>query len=189
MGHTSIWTVTAFFLVFLFPGPVAADDLARKIDMTQMKKDSELFEDIVNTSIRQVVSNPMLLAEKTRGSYLENYGVVFSLTLNLSRSLIIFPIARKPKAPGTAEKNTAQTIEMLRKSLSEILGQYGNSLKQLSSDSRISIIAHVLNQSEYGGAGADQVLVLTVFKRDVEQLQRARITLDDFKKRIRYLEY
>ena len=177
-------------LVLLCSAQVHAGNVPAKMDLVQLKRESELFEDIINTSIRQAISNPMLLAEKSRGTYLENYGAVFSLTVNLSRSLIIFPsIIKRPKGAPATEMSPDKMMALLRGSLAEILGQYGDTLKQLSSDSRISIIAHVLSQSDINGTMVSQVLVITALKVDVEQLQREKITFEDFRKRIRYVEY
>ena len=81
---------------------------------------------IVLTALGQAVPNPLFIAEKPRGTYLDGYGITFSFTLNLNRSLILFPKStpQKPQPAGD-DSNLARSMADVRKCLVELLGQYG----------------------------------------------------------------
>lgn len=167
-----------------------AADNGKKPDLQQLKKECELFETIVLTALGQAVPNPLFIAEKPRGTYLNGYGITFSFTLNLNRSLILFPKStpQKPQPAGD-DSNLARSMADVRKCLVEILGQYGATLKQLPGDSKISIIAHVLKRSVDPNLQTNRIMILTITRTDVEQYQREKISFEDFKKRVSYLEY
>ena len=71
----------------------------------------------------------------------------------------------------------------------EVLGQYGASLRQLPGEAKISIIAHVLKRSVDPSQQSNRVMILTITRSEVEQYQREKISFEDFKKRVSYLEY
>ncbi len=175
----------------LFLTVVPGADLVQKKNLDQIKKECEVFENIVNTSLRQAIPHPLLLAEKARGTYLADYGLTFSMTLNLSRQMILFAprSKRSPENPEDLSRQRAHTIVAIRKCLTEVLSQYGSSFRQLPPDDKISIIAHVLSRSLYANDNTNQIIILTVTKRDIEQYRRARITREELKKRITYIEY
>jgi hypothetical protein len=182
--------VLALF-VFAAALAVPAADNGRKPDLQQMKRECELFETIVLTALGQAVPNPLFIAEKPRGTYLDGYGITFSFTLNMNRSLILFPRPAQQKTPPASADDTslARNMAAVRKCLTEILGQYGATLKQLPGDSKISIIAHVLKRSVDPNLQTNRIMILTITRADVEQYQREKISFEDFKKRVSYLEY
>lgn len=176
-------------LAALAVSPPAAEN-GRKPDLQQLKRECELFETIVLTALGQAVPNPLFIAEKPRGTYLDGYGITFSFTLNLNRSLILFPRPSQQKAqPANDDSSLARNMADVRKCLIEILGQYGATLKQLPVDSKISIIAHVLKRSVDPNLQTNRIMILTITRADVEQYQREKISFEDFKKRVSYLEY
>ena len=170
--------------------PPAADN-GRKPDLQQLKRECELFETIVLTALGQAVPNPLFIAEKPRGAYLDGYGITFSFTLNMNRSLVLFPkpSTQKTQPVPTDDTSLARNMAAVRKCLTEILGQYGATLKQLPGDSKISIIAHVLKRSVDPNLQTNRIMILTITRADVEQYQREKISFEDFKKRVSYLEY
>jgi hypothetical protein len=170
------------------PGLRAADSPA--VDVVQLKRECELFENILNTSLRQNIANPLFIAEKVRGAYLEGYGVTFTFTVNLSRSLILFPnSARTGQANSGSEPDLNKTIQTLRRCAADVLSQYGAGFRQLPPHHKICIISHVLTRSVDPNTQSGHVLVVTTTRNDVEQFQKARINAEEFKKRISYLEY
>ncbi len=79
------------------------------VDLDQLRRECELFENILNTSLRQNMQNPLFIAEKSRGAYLEGYGVTFTYTVNLNRSMILFPKSTQAgRSAGDAEPISAR---------------------------------------------------------------------------------
>ncbi|HPB28455.1 MAG TPA: hypothetical protein PK017_09450 [Acidobacteriota bacterium] len=160
------------------------------VDLNQLRRECELFENILNTSLRQNIQNPLFIAEKVRGAYLEGYGVTFTYTVNLNRSMILFPRSTQSATTQSGnEPDLGKTVQILRRCAAEVLSQYGSAFRQLPAQHKISIIAHVLSRSVDPNVQSGHVLVVTATRNDLDQLQRARINADEFKKRIVYLEY
>ncbi len=160
------------------------------VDLDQLRRECELFENILNTSLRQNMQNPLFIAEKVRGAYLEGYGVTFTYTVNLNRSMILFPKSTQAgRSAGGNEPDLGKTVQLLRRCAAEVLSQYGSGFRQLPGRHKISIIAHVLSRSVDPNVQSGHVLVVTASRDDLGQLQKAKINAEEFKKRIVYLEY
>lgn len=166
-------------VAFVLPAPQT-----RRVSLPEIKKGCEVFEGVLNTTLRQAFPHPLLLAEKARGCYLEGYGVTFRLSVNLNRAYLLF----RPNQKSKDSVDEAQSMAALRQKLTEVLWQYGSGLSPLPSGSKISIIAHVLSRSPDMGTETARVLILTVTGRDLETA-RATPSLEEFRKKVKYVEY
>lgn len=167
------------------PKPVAKV----KMDMVQLKRDFQVFENIINTSVTQVLPHPMLLQSRARGAFLEGYGAVFSLSFNLNRSTVFLPMLKKSKESGDSRTTNQQTREKIRNVLVGTLIQYGDGIKQMPKNSRIVIAAHFINQTEYYQAGENSVIQLSIYQPDLEQYRRGGISQEELRKKVVNLEY
>jgi len=166
--------------------PTDKNNVNRK--MMTLKKECEVFENIINTTLRQSFPHPLLLSEKARGTYLAGYGLTFSFTVNLNNGYMLFPTTKKPYMKKS-KYDTKAILNLIKRKIMDVVTMYGVGLKQLSSDEKISIIAHVLNRSVFSDVDSNRVMVLTVTKGDIDRLQRRAIKYEDFKKRVNYIEY
>jgi len=180
-----LFLLSGLFLTHL----VFADSFNNKVNLGQLKKECEIFENILNTSLRQIVDHPMFLSEKARGSYLEGYGIIFNLTIDLNRKLILFPREPKGKNVHNPQNDRNQMVKKIRINMMVVMAQYGGTLKQLPPEARISIVTHVLSRSILKNQNYNRVLVLTAAKRDIDQYLQKKINLNDFKNRVKHLEY
>ncbi len=62
---------------------LAAGLAAQAPDYTAMKRQIQIFETVLDTAVKQRFEQPFLLLQEPRGAYLEGYGVVFTLEVNL----------------------------------------------------------------------------------------------------------
>lgn len=179
---------TVTLLLTLAGAAVTANDPAPAPSrLNQIKRECEVFENILDTSIRQAIPHPMLLSERTRGTYLPGYGLVFHLAVNMDRRRILFT---PRQAGGGGEAIDLDAVAgAIRACLIEVLGQYGGGLSPTSAQDRVSIVAHILNRPAYATDSSDRVLVVTVPKADISQHRQARINAAEFKKRVACIEY
>lgn len=161
------------------------------VDLFRMKTECGQFETALDAAIRQAIPHPMFLTERTQGAYVENYGVMFQLTVNLGRGFILFagtqPMARDGKAVATENR---RTLAQLKQSLLYTLWQNGNAISQLSSNARICIITHVLNLPTGRDDSPKRVMILTVQKSDLANGGSGqRPTFEEFKRRVKFIDY
>jgi hypothetical protein len=157
-------------------------------DLESLKNECELFENIINTSLRQAVAHPLYISEKARGTYLETYGLTFNLTVNLLRKSILF--SAKPSRPEQQPPDDQLTISKIKSCMTNILVQYGDTLNHVPPDSRISIIVHILARtSVIDKENFDRIMVFTVTRQDIQQHLKNELNTPDFIRRIKYLEY
>lgn len=168
----------------------AAPGAGGKPAYAEIKREIQVFENIINTSLSQVVPHPMFISDKARGTFLEGYGEVFSLSVNLNRGYVLFSAqpAGSASEKSVREQN-ARTVAVVKNSLVQILWQYGNSLISLQQDHKISIIAHVLNRTFEDRTPSNRVLVLTVVVRDLALVQTGKVSMEDFKRKVQTVEY
>ena len=162
---------------------------ARSANLGELKKEIELFETIVHTSLNQYLPNPLFLSEVPRGALLDGYGLAFTYTINLNRSLTLFPKPAKTSAKGREQLTAETAIPEVQRNMTMLLGQYAATFKHLPSDAKISIIAHVISRPTGTSLSGNRVVVVSTSRKDAELYQRGKISFDEFKKRVDTLEY
>ena len=157
------------------------------INYGEMKKEIDIFSQILDTSLKESVSHPLVVADPPRGAYVKGFGVVFHATLNLNRVSIL---ALSSKSKGKAVKSGSENfIRGVKKNVIEIISQYGNSFKLLPSDEKICIIIHVLKRNFVEGKKLDKVLIFYVKKKYIMDFLTRSINFENFIKRVKYIEY
>ncbi len=154
-----------------------------------LKKEIDIFSQILNTSLKESVYHPLLVSDPPRGAYLDGYGVVFHATLNLNRISILALSSRGNKKVSHGDSDVKTLIAKLKRNVVDTISQYGNGFKLLPSNEKICIIIHVLKRNLMEGKNLDKVLVIGVRKKDVDSFITKNITFENFKKRIKYIEY
>jgi hypothetical protein len=186
----SVWPLLLLFALMACPllaqSPEPSSDSGP--NMSELKKESEIFENIINTALRQAVPHPMLIAEKARGSYLEGYGITFTMTINLNRKLIIFPKSKSDEASGADKDETRKFMVKIRRTLTTVLGLYGDTIKQLSDEAHISIVVHVLSRSVLNNENFTRIMVLTTTKNVIAE-HRQKLNSREFHSKVHYIEY
>jgi hypothetical protein len=186
----SVWSSLAVFV--LLASPLLAQTPSTSSDsgpnMRELKKESEIFENIINTALRQAVPHPMLIAEKARGSYLEGYGIAFTMTINLNRKLIIFPKSKSSDKADSSKDPTHEFMVKIRRTLTSVLGLYGDTIKQLNDDAHISIVVHVLSRSVINNENFTRIMVLSTTKNVIAE-HRRKLNSREFHSKVHYIEY
>jgi len=142
--------LTVMALALLAPAP----SRAQTHDYTAIKRQMELFETLLNTSLKQRYDQRFMLLQPAKGSYLEGFGVVFTLETNLSTLRYLTPFTPGPYTDkeirdARAEK-TARTkeVEALVKGL---LRDYGAGLNFLKPEDNVAVVVHLFNVSDHRG--------------------------------------
>ncbi|MBN2431170.1 MAG: hypothetical protein JXQ27_06820 [Acidobacteria bacterium] len=186
----SVWPVLVILVIFIAPSAAQSRRPMAKTDpnLTELKKESEIFENIVNTALRQAVPHPMFIAGKARGSYLEGYGITFTMTINLNRKLILFPKKKDENPPRSEEEEIHTFLARIRHKLTTVLEMYGDTLKQLTGDAHISLVVHVLSRSVLTNENFTRIMVLTTTKDTIAE-HRRKVNTKEFYSKVHYVEY
>ncbi len=138
-------------LALLAPAP----SRAQAHDYTAIKQQLELFETVLNTALKQRYDQQrFMLLQPAKGTYLEGFGVVFTLETNLSTLRYLTPFTPGPYTDkeikdARAEK-TARTKEV-EAMVKGLLRDHGAGLNFLKPEDNVAVVVHLFNTSEHKG--------------------------------------
>lgn len=143
--------LTLITLALLAPAP----SRAQTPNYTAIKGQMEIFETVLNTALKQRYNQQrFMLLQPAKGTYLEGFGVVFTLETNLSTLRYLTPFTPGPYTDkeikdARAEKAArTKEVEALVKSL---LRDHGAGLNFLKPDDNVAVVVHLFNVSEHKG--------------------------------------
>lgn len=82
-----------------------------------------------------------------------------------------------------------QRIEQLKGNLIQLLQNGGTYFPQLRKDERIAIVAFVEDRNFPGEPNANKTIVISVLKRDLDEVGNKLDRAKEFKQRIKIVEY
>lgn len=167
------------------------------LDFHTLKRDTQVFEKIVDERLKQDFSDPFALTGDSQASYLQGYGVVVQFHLNINRGRIrtpfgeVDPPAREGRAGNSRSSadSKKQQLEKIKSILVECLANYAGAIKQLNAHDRITISAHVEDRNELDPTLRKTVLVITAARDDVDLLAMRKISDRQFRDKIQVLQY
>jgi len=179
-----------FCLFALLLALSAQANAQRGYNLGLLKRDTQIFEQIIEEVLKQNFKTPFALAADPKGAYLDGYGLMISFQLNLSRASVRTPFGQLKPPQGTAPKVSPEVqVQIVKDSMINCLANYGRTVKELRPRDRISIHAHLMNRNELDPVKSETVLVLTVMKEHIDQLSVGTLDMERFKQRVHVLEY
>ena len=120
-------------------------------DYPAIKRQTQLFETVLNTAIQQRFEQPFLVLQETKGSYLEGYGVVFTLEVSLYPMRIRTPFSATPysdKELSAARAQKLARIKDLETLIRDLLRDHGMGLSFVPDNENVAVVVHLFNQAE-----------------------------------------
>src|SRR5687768_12726687 len=62
-----------------------------KVDYNLARREIQAVESVIDTLLNSSFSNPLALVQKTKGVYLQGYGITFNFLVNIRRAVIATP--------------------------------------------------------------------------------------------------
>jgi hypothetical protein len=154
-----------------------------------LKKDTRIFESIIEEVLKQHFDNPFAIAGEPKATYLKEYGVSVSFHLKINRGTLrtFYGEVKSPLIGKVRSKE--QQLQTVRETMEEALADYGGTLKQLRAQERIAICAHIEDRNELDSAKGRTVLVLSVQKQHVDAYTTRKIGLDEFREQVEVVKY
>ena len=157
------------------------------VDYRQMRNEIQIFETILRTAMKNEFSHPLALVNEPRGTYLPGYGVSFTFLLNINRDEVDTPFGIK-RFNGPS-RSRAEKMRTIREAIVKILGDFGNSITQLSSEESLAVAAHLEDRTTLVPAERDEVMVFRVSRRVLSDYSARRIDPKQFRDRVEMIEY
>jgi hypothetical protein len=180
-------------LGFLFTASVSygkQENAAVKVDYASTQQEILNFEAVINDVINSTFSsNAFAVVQRAKGAYLQGYGVSFSFLINIHRAVIRTPFGQARTRPNLAPELKKQRIEELKENLIHALQDSGETFQQLRKEDCVTIIAFIEDRNIPDEPNANKTIILSVPKKDLDELGNKSDRLREFKQRIKIVEY
>jgi hypothetical protein len=161
-----------------------------KVDYTVARSEIVRFEDILSKVVASAFSSsPFALVQKPKGVYLPGYGVTFNFLVNVHRAVIDTPFGQIRNRNDATPELKKRIIEDLKDRLIRTLLENGESLKQVRKEDSISIVAFTEDLNFPDEPNQNKTIILTVVKKDFEDVARKDDRWKEFKQRMKIVEY
>jgi hypothetical protein len=155
---------------------------------TAARKDILQFEEALNDVINAFSKGPFGVVNKAKGAYLQGFGFNFTFLINIQRAIITTPFGDVKRNLVTPDQKK-QRIEDLREMLIRMLRDNVKKIKQLrKKEDRVAIVAFI-DDKNIMEPSANKTIVLSIIKKDLDELGNKSDNLDEFRKRIKIVEY
>jgi hypothetical protein len=177
-------TTLLFWLVQPLPGQPAPSGYVA------LKGEMRVMEAVIDETLSQTFTPPFGLLEKTKGAYLPDFGLVFSLEVNLYPLRAPNPFDMRPLTKAELEKAAKakrQRIEVIKKSVPRLLADHGSSLRDVNSQESVAVIVHLFHIPVEGEALPTEVIV-EVKKTDLDQYLGKKLSYEQLLEKVKTLE-
>ena len=166
------------------------EGLEIKVDYAATRREIQNFEAILNDVISSAFSSsPFALVQKPKGVYLQGYGVTLSFLINIHRAVLNTPFGVVRQGADVTPELKKRRIEDLKEKLVKVLLDNGDSLHQLRKDELVTIVAFFEDRNFPDEPNENKTLVLSVQKKDLDELGGRDDRWNELKQRMRIVEY
>lgn len=186
MRHIKSWARPVFILLFLITPVYGAEE----VDLETMKGDTQIFEAVLREMLNQTFESPFAVDSEPQATYLPDYGVVVSFRIRINRASLSPKLAGIRALTGSsATLSKSDQIKKIKSRLLEAISNHAGAIQQVRPADHISVCAHIEDRNELNPSEKETIVVFTVRKNDLDQLNRGRLDVDEFKSRVTVVEY
>ena len=189
---TSLKPVVAVLsLVLLFSLPLGAQTSGVMQDEAKartLSPDIIRVEAAINDVINNFSKGTFGVVQRAKGVYLPGYGISFACLINIHLAMVNTPfgvVARNEVTPEIKK----QRIEELKNEMIRLLLDNGRGFQQLGREESVSITIFIEDRNIPDEPRANKSIVLSVPKKDLDELGQRNDRLKEFKQRVNILEY
>jgi hypothetical protein len=142
------------------------------VDYSAIKKDLDVFQGVIDTTVRQNLPGPFPILGSTKGTYLPEYGALFDLEVNLYQIRRLSPFDATPhteKELTDSYNSMMKRLESLKQELVKVLCSHGASLQQVKSSDNLAVVVHVFRQDLGANRPCPSQIILKVKKSVLEE--------------------
>jgi hypothetical protein len=163
---------------------------AHDIDYASARREIERFGiiigNVINTSFN---SSPFALVQKPKGAYLQGYGMTFQFVINIHRAVLDTPFGPMRQGNDVTPELKRRRIDELKEKLIQTMRENGASLRQLRREDAVSIVAFFEDRNIPDEPNENKIIVISVLKKDLDDLAGKEDRINEFRQRIKIIEY
>lgn len=160
-----------------------------RVDYSTTRQEIQSFESVINNVINAAFTSPFALNQKAKGAYLPGYGFSFNFLVNIHRALINTPFGELKSNAQISPDQKKRRIEDLKKKLIRTLFDSGDSLRQMRKEDAVTIIAFFEDRNFPDEPNENKTIVISVLKRDLDELAHKEDRIREFEQRVKIVEY
>jgi hypothetical protein len=146
---------------------------------------------VIDETMQQTFAPPFGLLEKTNGTYLPGFGVVFSLEVNLYPLRVPNPFDPRPLGKeelDKARRAEVQRVETIKKTIPRLLADYSRGLREVKAEDSVAVVVHLFQIALQDDKLPTQ-LVFQVKKSDLEEYWSNKLSYEQLVARTRVLGF
>jgi hypothetical protein len=161
-----------------------------KLDPAQIRLEIRNFEAVLNNAVTATFSSsPFALVQKVKGVYLPGYGMSFTFLINIHRAMVSTPFGEVKRGEAVTPEQKKRRIEELLNKLAAGLQENGGSFRQLRKDESVTIVAFIEDRNFPDEANQNKTVLLSATERDLEEFAGQTNRFQEFKQRVKTVEY
>jgi hypothetical protein len=160
------------------------------LNLSALKGAMKVFEAVVDGTMAQTFAPPFGVLEKTKGTYLPGFGLVFSLEVNLYPLRAPNPFNMTPLSKTErekAQKAKQERMASIKESVPRLLADHAISLRDLGSGDSVAVVVHLFEVQSGDTQFPDQ-LVIETRKADLDQFWDKKISYQELVAKMKVLE-
>lgn len=158
-------------------------------DYSSARSEIQGFQSLLDTVISTTFNAaPFAMSQKTKGVYLQGYGMTFTFVVNIHRALLNTPFGQARRYDVTPEEKRRR-IEDLKVRLIQALYEKGDSLRQVPKDESVTVVGFIEDRNFPDEANQNKTFILSVTRKDLEELTHGEDRSREFKQRMKIVEY
>jgi hypothetical protein len=168
----------------------AASAMAQAPDYQAIKRQTQLFETVLDTAVKQRFEQPFLVMQEAKGSYLEGYGVVFTMEINIYPLRWRWPFSNAEyteKELTTARTQKVARIKELESLIRDLLRDHGMGLNFLPAGENVAVVVHLFNPVEQKDMPSQ--LSVQVKKQWLQEAAGRKLTAAEFLQKLSVVSF
>ena len=156
-----------------------------------LKGEMKVLEAVIDQTMSQTFAPPFGLLQKTKGAYLPDFGLVFSLEINLYPTRLPNPFDLRPVSKAEideAYKVKLQRIAAIKQSVPRLLADHASSLRHLGPDETVAVVTHFFQVQTEDDALPTQ-LIIEVKKLDLDQYENKALSYEQLLGKMKMSEF
>ena len=169
--------------------PTGAAQMA-PAQVAELKGKMQVLQAVIDKNLEQTFTLPFGILEKTKGTYLSGFGLVFSVEVNLYPMRQVTPFSPQPYGAEELEqvkKKKLERIAVIKHTVPQLLADHGVNLGELRPEESVAVVVYLFHIQGEGEKLPTQIIV-QVKKGDLDQFRANRISSSDLKARVKISE-
>lgn len=157
-------------------------------DYKLVRKDVQIFANILDTSIRNSFSNPLVQGEPSRGVYLKGYGTTFYFPFYVNRT-VQTPFGVVGNRTDDEPRKKEERVRQLKELLITTLGDYANAINQIAPFESVTVVVFLQDRMVMDEALRNRTLLVRTNKQALLEHATRKIDQAEFRRRVEIVEY